>query len=141
MRELNPALLPVVQALRDRFPGFVEVTGEEAACVFVTPNPDASPMYIISIDEEFVFGVGRGSCRWELQVTLDDLDFMRTVWDAVIAGQVSEVFGPARSRVQVRIGDGTIVQTESADFPRGCLPVPRWRRNRTRTVDYSEYRG
>lgn len=136
---LNPELDEVVQSLRDRFQNYVEVSDGPPFTVWVTPKPDASPMYLIDMGTEFVFGVGRGGCRWELEFTQDDLGFFRRVWDAVIAGEIREVFGPARSRVQVTLQDHTTVQTGQADIPRGCLPVPFWTRNTKRTVQYEPY--
>lgn len=139
MDALNPEVAKVVGALRDRFPSYVEATTEPPFTVWVSPAGESSPMYVIDLGKEFVFGVGRGGCRWELQFNADDLDFFRQVWDAVILGKVSEVFGPGRSRVQVVLPDGTTAETSQADVPRGCLPVPGWIRNKKRTVEYAKY--
>jgi len=138
---LRPELAQAVRSLRDDFPTFVEVSEGSPTTVWVTPRDEASPMYLIVLDYEFVFGVGRGGCRWELALTQDDLGFFRRVWEAVISGEVVEVFGPARSRVSVSLQDGTTAQTSQADVPRGCLPVPLWTRNKKRTVYYEPYRS
>lgn len=107
MAELNPDLVSVVQTVRDHYAGFVEVVDDSPVRVLVDPNAEACPMYLIDLGAEFVFGVGRGGCRWELEFKPDDLGLLWEVWDAVVAGHVSEVFGPARSRVQVTLSDGT----------------------------------
>ena len=140
MDTLNPELARLVQSLRDHFPTYIRVSDAPPFSVWVTPQHEASPMYLIDLGAEFVFGVGRGECRWELEFAGGDLNFLRQVWESVVLGQVREVFGPARSRIQVGLADGTTVQTSQADFPRGCLPVPFWTRNRKRTVQYAPYR-
>lgn len=139
MDAMNPDLRRIFQPVQDRFPAYVEASSKPPFSVSVTPAAEASPMYVTDLGEEFVFGVGRGGCRWELGTSPEDLEFLRRVSDAVILGNVSEVFGPGRSRVRVHLQDGTVVQTSSADVPRGCLPVPFWTRRRSRTVTYAAY--
>ena len=86
-----------------------------------------------------LLAVGRGGCRWELASTPEDVAFLRDVVDAALEGRVSEVFGPARSQVTVPLPDGRLVRTAQSRFPRGCLPVPRWRQTTSNRMDYTPY--
>ena len=130
----------MVSAMHTRFPSFVEVNDEGPVSVSIRPNDGACPMYLVDLRTEFVLGVGRAGCRWELGLTQDDLAFARSTWDAVVAGRVNEVFGPGRSRVRVQLPGGLEREARWAEFPAGCLPVPRWTRNRKRTIRYAAYR-
>lgn len=108
--------------------------------VNVTPrNPLALAMSWIVMKDEIVFQTGdRGGC-WELARTLDDVDWMARVANAVARGRVRETFGPKRSWVEVTLEDGT---TETMTGYTGgllsLLPTPGWKR-RGRTVEYASY--
>lgn len=60
--------------------------------------------------------------------------------DALVAGRVSEVFGPGRSRVTVTLADGTSQSELGLTAPAGCLPLPFWTRW-GRRVHYTPYRA
>lgn len=77
--------------------------------------------------------------RWELDRTPAEVDFIEEVVWAVVAGAVTEIFGPGRSRVDVRLADGSTVSETGADPPRGCLPLPGWIK-RGRRINYAPYR-
>lgn len=81
---------------------------------------------------------GHHGGRWELDATVEDVEFIWDVARAVIAGRVVETFGPGRSRVDVTLLNGELVRETGADAPRGCLPIPGWIR-RGRTVAYEPY--
>lgn len=104
------------------------------------PQPaGACPVNWLPLGDEIILEVGRGGCRWELASTPEDVAFLRDVVDAALDGRVSEVFGPARSCVTVTLADGRRVTTEQSTVPRGCLPVPRWRRSTSNRMDYAPY--
>ncbi len=121
-----------------RFGPEVVRAGDEGRIV-LTPPTGACPVTWRPLGDEIILGIGRGGCRWELASTPDDVAFLRDVVDAALDGRVSEVFGPARSRVTVTLADGRQVMTEQATVPRGCLPVPRWRRRTSNWMDYAAY--
>lgn len=81
---------------------------------------------------------GHQGGRWELGRDEEDLVFLIDLVRSVIAGRVVEVFGPARSRVEVTPSDGTRTVEVGARAPVGCLPVPGWMRLRRR-VQYKPY--
>ncbi|MEV0283935.1 MULTISPECIES: hypothetical protein [unclassified Kribbella] len=82
---------------------------------------------------------GHQGGRWELGRDEDDLLFLFDLVRSVIAGRVIEVFGPARSRVEVTLSEGTRTVEIGALAPIGCLPVPGWIRL-GRRVEYAPYR-
>jgi hypothetical protein len=57
---------------------------------------------------------------WELGRMDYDVDFIEDVVRSVIAGRAGETFAPRRSRVDVTLGDGTVVHETGRD---GCLSV------------------
>lgn len=69
--------------------------------VFVQPRRGACPLNWTEWRAELIFGVGTGGCRWELFGELSEIHFLEAVVEAAIAGRISEVFWPARSRVTV----------------------------------------
>ncbi|WP_433012906.1 hypothetical protein [Kribbella sp. CA-294648] len=82
---------------------------------------------------------GHQGGRWELGRDEDDLLLLMDLVRSVVAGRVVEVFGPARSRVEVTLSDGTEQVEIGAQAPVGCLPVPGWMRL-GRRVHYAPYR-
>ncbi|MGW1341881.1 hypothetical protein ACWCOV_12605 [Kribbella sp. NPDC002412] len=82
---------------------------------------------------------GHQGGRWELGRDEDAALLLIDLVRSVIAGRVSEVFGPARSRVEVTLSDGTRKVEIGARAPVGCLPIPGWMRL-GRRVNYAPYR-
>jgi hypothetical protein len=104
----------------------------------VTPPPGACPLSWLDWGDEISFGVGTGAGAWELSPTAEDLRFMQDVIDAVVVGNVSEVFARGRSQVTVRLKSGSPAVTTASVAPLGCLPMPFWTR-RGRRVHYLGY--
>jgi hypothetical protein len=88
--------------------------------------------------ESLQIEAGHVGGRWELDRTMEDVDFIEQVVRAVAAGRVVEVFGPGRSRVEVTFPDGTQAVETGGVSPRGCRPSPGWVR-RGRRVNYAPY--
>ena len=66
---------------------------------------------------------------------MKDVNFLTDVVRSVIAGRISEVLGPNRSRVEVTLSDGTTaVETGYSSL----LLNPGWRR-RGQKVQYAPY--
>ncbi len=129
----------VADGIEARFGHAVRVDRDtDSASVAITPPKGACPLYWIDMGDELIFGAGEGDCRWELDKATPDLEFIQLVADAVVAGRVWEVFGPARSRLTVHLPDGTKERTSQASAPRGCLPIPGWAR-RGRQLAYRPY--
>jgi hypothetical protein len=129
-------LIAVAERLEHRFGSTVTVRRDSRlGLVEVTPRTGACPLYWLTGDDQLMVGAGTGGCQWELSMVPEDVDFVEALVAAAIAGRVSEVFGPARARLTVRLADGTVEQTTVATAPLGCLPVPKWTR-RGRRVDY-----
>lgn len=82
---------------------------------------------------------GHHGGRWELEATMEDVQFIEDVARAVIAGHVVETFGPKRSLVEVTLLNGEVVRETGYDAVRGLIPMPGWRR-RGRRVVYAPYR-
>jgi hypothetical protein len=119
-------------------PGVVD-PDEDAVGFTTQPREGACPLYVLQWGDEFIFGVGVGSCRWELSRDRDDIDFIEAVSEAVIAGHVWEAFGPARSQVTVELLDGGLARTSAAQAPVGCLPWPFWTRSKKSRRAYLPY--
>lgn len=107
--------------------------------VHVVPRAGACPFYWVASDDELLFGMGDGGCRWELSHDTADIDFVEAAVEAAVAGRVHEVFGPGRSQLTVRLGDGVTDRTSCATAPVGCLPVPFWTRSARRRREYLPY--
>ena len=95
----------------------------------------------LHMGDECMVSVGSAGLggRWELDRTSAGVDFIEQVVWAVVAGAVTETFGPGRSRVDVRLADGSTVSETGAGAPSGCLPLPGWIK-RGRRIDYAPYR-
>ncbi|WP_407915594.1 hypothetical protein [Kitasatospora sp. NE20-6] len=87
---------------------------------------------------DIVLGVDAGGVRWELGRSVEELDLMGAIIDALLTGDVTAVFAPGRCEVTVTLGDGSKEVQSSRDFPSGCLPLPGWSRW-GRRVDYGPY--
>ncbi|WP_432948102.1 hypothetical protein ACQPXM_12775 [Kribbella sp. CA-253562] len=134
--ELGDAASIVVEA-RDGWRTFdLRPTREGALDVFWTDFyllGDGSPGDALQVE------AGHQGGRWELGRDQDDLLLLIDLVRSVVAGRVIEVFGPARSRVEVTLSDGTRKVEIGARAPVGCLPVPGWMRF-GRRVKYAPYR-
>lgn len=136
--DVGAQLEVVLRDLMARFGPEILRPGEWGGVVL--PHPaGACPVNWLVLGDEIILAVGRGGCRWELASTPEDVAFLRDVVDAALEGRVSEVFGPARSQVTVTLPDGRLVRTAQSRFPRGCLPVPRWRQTTSNRMDYTPY--
>jgi hypothetical protein len=118
----------------------VEITSIEGGIsVDVTPRTPASRAFGWSdFSDEIIVQVGDYGGRWELEAHPEDIALLEDIARSVIAGRVREVFAPGRSSVSVTLADGSIETETGAEAPRGCLPLPFWRRW-SRTVQYAPY--
>ena len=134
-----PRLAAVADGIEARFGAAVHVDRRtDSASVTITPPDGACPLHWIDVGDELIFGAGEEHCRWELGKETADLDFIEAVVEAVVAGRVWEVFGPARSQLTVHLLDGTEARAGQASGARGCLPVPGWA-HRGRRLAYRPY--
>jgi hypothetical protein len=76
---------------------------------------------------EVILDVGRRGGRWELLPTVEDVEFMRRVLEAVIEGRVVETVSLARAQVVVTPGSGEPISTRVAAGCMGIVPLPGWR--------------
>lgn len=89
--------------------------------------------------DEVVLGVGEEGGRWEFAADDDGLAFLEDVVRSTIAGRITEVLAPGRSRVVVVLADGSHEAETGYGGLRGCLPIPFWRRW-SREIRYLPYR-
>lgn len=94
--------------------------------------PDGSP------GDALQFTAGHQGGRWELGRDEDDLTLLIELVRSVLAGRVTEVFGPARSRVEITLSNGSREVQTGAQAPRGCLPLPGWP-HRGHRIQYAPY--
>lgn len=94
-------------------------------------NPRSAPASWTLWGDGIMLQVGklnRGG-RWELDHSLEDVHFIERVLSAALAGRVTETSALARSRVEVILDDGQVVDETGLE---GCLavfiPLPGWRR-------------
>ena len=99
---------------------------------------DAVTIWWADLDMEVILDLPGTGGRWELGPSDSDLDLLEAIVRSVIDGRVSEVRGPARSRVTVTLGDGKSQTTSVGQAPVGCLPMPFWTRW-GRKVQHSPY--
>lgn len=108
--------------------------------VRVTPHrAGARSIEWIDFTDEIIVQVGEIGGRWELEADAEDLAFLDDLVTSVVAGRVWEVFAYRRSRVTVRLRDGSAVTETGYDGLGACLPLPWWPRWSRRTR-YSSYR-
>ena len=109
--------------------------------VHVSPTRGgASPTGWMDMVDELQVFAGEGDCRWELARTEADVQFIENVVESVLAGRVTEAFGPSRSKVAVTLADGTVAEQTVTTGLRGLIPSPGWR-PRGRHVRYGAYRA
>ena len=90
----------------------------------VTPtNVRARPISLIA-EQYFTVTVGDNGGRWELSYSDDDIDLVRGIIDATVAGRVEERSALGRSRVTVTLGDGR-TRHETGYFGCATLLVPQ----------------
>ncbi|MFJ9523766.1 hypothetical protein ACIRPK_36800 [Kitasatospora sp. NPDC101801] len=87
---------------------------------------------------DIVFGVDAGGVRWELGRSVEELDLMETIIDALLRGDATAVFASGRCEMTITLGNGSKEVQSNRDFPSGCLPLPGWSRW-GRRVDYEPY--
>ncbi len=100
---------------------------------FPVESPDSASAGALQVEAGHLGGL------WELGRDAEDLAFLVDLVHSVVACRVVEVFGLARSRVEVTLSDGTVAVETGGVGPAGCLPVPGWVR-RGRRVSYAPYR-
>lgn len=118
----------------------VRQAGEGWLQVDLVPHSEkAAPAGWLELsDAELILGVGQRGGRWELGTSEDDLRFVESIIDAVMAGTVVETLAPGRARVVVTLADGHRHKTSVAGTPKGCSPLPGWR-FWGRTIRYDPY--
>lgn len=99
-------------------------------------NPRSVPVSWLLFGDEILLQAGklyRGG-RWELDRSVEDVQFVERVVRAAVAGRVTETSALARSRVEVTLEDGQVVHETGYE---GCqavlVPLPGWRRWGKRT--------
>lgn len=104
-------------------------------------NPRSLVVHWLELGDEINLQAGgydRGG-RWELERTPENVEFIEAVVRAVAAGRAVETTALARSRVEVVLADGKVVQETGYE---GCasilLPLPGWPRW-GRTTRYEPY--
>lgn len=104
--------------------------GLRGHCVTISPRRgDALGIWWADLDAEVILETTGGSGgRWELDRSLADFEFLESIVRSVVAGRVSGVGVPGRSRVTVILDDGTSLTSGRAEAPVGCLPLPFWTR-------------
>ncbi|GAA2760052.1 hypothetical protein [Actinopolymorpha rutila] len=116
---------------------------EDAGMVtdLIPVRADALPATWIDFGSGLQLEAGQGPGGfWEIDERDDQaVEFIESTVRAVVAGRVSEVFGPSRSRVEVIYADGSTTHETGYEGPRGCVPVPGWRRQ-SHKVTYRPYR-
>lgn len=97
----------------------------------VPVNPRSAPVSWMLWGDELLLQAGRlyRGGRWELDRSVEDVNFVERVVRAAIAGRVTETSALARSRVEVTLDDGHVVHETGYE---GCqavlVPLPGWRR-------------
>jgi len=121
-----------------------EVSVEQAGWgvnVAVWPRrPGACSVGWADFGDEIILHVGEFGGRWELGSDDEDLLLLEAIVRSVVAGRVTEIPAPGRSRVIVLLSDGQTQVETGYEAPVGCIPLPLWPRW-SRTVRYSPYRG
>ncbi|MGB3053392.1 MAG: hypothetical protein WBB52_00955 [Acidimicrobiales bacterium] len=79
-------------------------------------------------DEVYLETLGGPGGRWELRRSRQDIEWLESIVRSVIAGRVTEVFGPSRSQVTVTTEDGKRYSERGAVAGDGCIPLPFWTR-------------
>ncbi|MFJ3792667.1 hypothetical protein [Kitasatospora sp. NPDC090091] len=135
----------LVERLRQELDGVAEIKERDDGWfrdVAVRPER-AGPLgfsWLVPGDSaDIVLGVEAGGARWELGRSVEELDLMAALVDALLAGHATAVFAPGRCEVTVSLADGTKEVQSRRDLPSGCLPLPVWSR-RGRGVDHEPYR-
>lgn len=94
-------------------------------------NPRSAPVSWMLFGDEILLQAGRlyRGGRWELDRSLEDVEFVERVVRAAVAGRVTETSALARSRVEVTFEDGHMVHETGYEGCRAVLvPLPGWRR-------------
>lgn len=114
---------------------------ERTSLVKITPARDDAlgVGWFEGLEQVIAWTDGGLGGRWELSTTEADLDLLEAIIQSVIAGRVSEVLGPGRSRVKVTLSDGRTLSETGHSAPGGCVPLPFWTKW-GRKVRYAPYR-
>jgi hypothetical protein len=91
-------------------------------------------------DEVYLETLGGPGGRWELRRSTQDIELLESIVRSVVAGRVTEVFGPSRSKVTVTTADGMQYSERGSVAGEGCIPLPFWTRWGHK-VEYTPYLG
>lgn len=112
----------------------------QVAILWVTPlNSSARSLAVIGHQWLQVEAGESGGC-WELDYTAENVEFARSIIEAVISGRVVELMSLGRSEVQVTLATGEVVTETGYGTGLGWLPIPGWRK-RAKVVRYEPYRA
>lgn len=89
-------------------------------------------------DEIYLETLGGPGGRWELSRSSQDIELLEAIVRSVVAGRVTEVFGPSRSKVTVTTADGKQYSERGSVAGEGCIPLPFWTRWGHK-VEYTPY--
>lgn len=134
----------LVEQLESRLSGFVSFTHDSAgphlrATSMSPTEPGPLPVTWIDFGDALQLEAGHLGGRWELPREAAEAEFIADVAEAVVAGEVAEVFSWHRSRVEVNLRDGATAMETGSEGLRGVLPIPGWTRS-GRRVSYPPYR-
>jgi len=136
--------LGFASALVDELADVAEVSVDQAGWgvnVAVLPRrPGARSVGWADLGSEIILQVGEYGGRWELGSEDEDLLLLEAIVRSVVAGRVTEILAPGRSRVTVFLPDGQRQVETGYEAPVGCIPLPLWPRW-SRTIRYPPYRG
>ncbi|MCG6494096.1 hypothetical protein [Kitasatospora sp. A2-31] len=141
---LRRRLTTMVERLRQELDGVAEIEERDDGWFWdVSVRPEsAGPLgfsWLVPGDSaDIVFAVEAGGVSWELGRSVEQVDLMAAMVDALLAGRATAVFGRGRCEVTVTLADGTEQVQSNRDLPTGCLPLPGWSR-RGRRIDYEPY--
>lgn len=102
---------------------------EGVELITVEPHVRGAREIWIAFDGWLTVGIGDIGGVWELEYKEADVEFLTSLITSVVEGRVEQVFGFARSMVEVILPDGEIIRETGYD---GCLtllvPQPFWQR-------------
>ncbi|SEI88226.1 hypothetical protein [Demequina mangrovi] len=116
------------------------VESEDFSVLKITPANDDALAIDVVFDNLIDFAAGSIGGRWEADYTDEMVEDLEDLLHAIVAGHVSEVAAPGRSRVEVTIASGEVVSETGYE---GCLtsltPMPGWTKW-GRRLQYGPYR-
>lgn len=109
----------------------VTVDGDE-----VVLRPRHGDGIVVGWDDysENLVAVEIGSHHFTLHRHRDQVDYLRDIVDAAIAGRIVELRGPGRSRLLIPRRDGTTARETGYSILLVLVPIPGWHRRAHRTT-------